>query len=38
MDMCYSDLNADEIIGTFYEIEFGVEKVIKKKDDKLYIK
>ena len=41
-----NDLNGEEIIGTFYEkqlqktnqIEFGIEKVIKRKDDKLYVK
>ena len=41
-----SDLNAEEIVGTFYEKElqkanhkeFRVEKVIKRKDDKLYVK
>ena len=41
-----NDLNGDEIIGTFYEKElkknnqqeFRIEKVINKKDDKLYIK
>ena len=41
-----NDLNADEIIGTFYEKElqkanqqkFRIEKVIKKKGDKLYVK
>ena len=41
-----NDLNGEEIIGTFYEKklqktnqqEFGIEKVIKKKGDKLYIK
>ena len=40
------DLNGEEIIGTFYEKElqkidqeeFRIEKVIKKKSDKLYIK
>ena len=40
------DLNDNEIIGTFYEKElqktnqqeFRIEKVIKKKDDKLYVK
>ena len=39
-------LNGEEIIGTFYEIdlqstnqeEFRIEKVIKKKGDKLYVK
>ena len=41
-----NDLNGEEIIGTFYENElqktneeeFRIEKVIKKKDDKLYVK
>ena len=41
-----NDLNGDEIIGTFYEKElqktnqqeFRIEKVIKRKDDKLYVK
>ena len=41
-----NDLNGDEIIGTFYEKElqktsqeeFGIEKVIKRKDDKIYVK
>ena len=41
-----NDLNGEEIIGTFYENElhktnqkeFRIEKVIKKKGDKLYIK
>ena len=41
-----SDLNGEEIIGTFYEKElqktnqeeFRIEKVIKKKDDKIYVK
>ena len=40
------DLNVGEIIRTFYEKglqktnqqEFRIEKVIKKKDDKLYVK
>ena len=40
------DLNGEEIIGTFYEKElqkidqqeFRIEKVIKKKDDQLYVK
>ena len=37
------DLNGKEIVGRFYEIEkekkeFRVKKVIKKKDDKLYVK
>ena len=41
-----NDLNGEEIIGTFYEKElqktnqqeFGIEKVIKRKGDKLYVK
>ena len=41
-----NDLNGEEIIGTFYEKElqkidqqeFRIEKVIKKTDDKLYVK
>ena len=41
-----NDLNGEEIIGTFYEnklqgtkqIEFRIEKVIKRKGDKLYVK
>ena len=41
-----NDLNGEEIIGTFYENElqktkqneFWIEKVIKKKGDKLYVK
>ena len=41
-----NDLNGQEIIGTFYENElqktnqkeFRIEKVLKKKDDKLYVK
>ena len=41
-----NDLNGEEIIGTFYENElqktkqneFRIEKVIKKKVDKLYVK
>ena len=41
-----SDLQGEEIIGTFYENElqktnqkeFRIEKVIKKKGDKLYVK
>ena len=40
------DLNGEEIIGTFYEEElqktnqqeFRIEKVIKRKGDKLYVK
>ena len=41
-----SDFNGEEIIGTFYEKElqktnqeeFRIEKVIKKKGEKLYVK
>ena len=41
-----NDLNGEEVIGTFYEKElqktnqqeFSIEKVIKKKGDKLYVK
>ena len=41
-----NDLNGEEIIGTFYERElqkidqqeFRIEKVIRKKGDKLYVK
>ena len=41
-----NDLNDNEIIGTFYQKElqktnqhkFRIEKVIKKKGDKLYVK
>ena len=41
-----NDLSGEEIIGTFYEKElqkinqqeFRIEKVIRKKDDKLYVK
>ena len=41
-----NDLNGEEIIGTFYEKElqktnkkeFRIEKVIKRKNDKLYVK
>ena len=41
-----NDLNGEEIIGTFYEKElqktnqkeFRIEKVIKKKENKLYVK
>ena len=42
----FSDLNGEKIVGTFYEIElqktnqkeFRIEKVIKKKGDKIYVK
>ena len=41
-----SDLKGKEIVGTFYEtelqktnqLEFRVEKVLKRKGDKLYVK
>ena len=41
-----NDLNGEEIIGTFYEKElqktnrqeFRIEKVIKREEDKLYVK
>ena len=33
-----NDLNREEIIGTLYEKEFRVKKVIKRKGDKLYVK
>ena len=41
-----SDLNSEKIVGTFYEKElqkinqreFRIEKVIKRKGDKLYVK
>ena len=33
-----NDLNPEEIIGTLYEKEFRVKKVIKRKGDKLYVK
>ena len=41
-----SDFNGEQIVGTFYkkelqktnQKEFRVEKVIKRKDDKLYVK
>ena len=46
MGICYNDLNGEEIIGKFYEkelqkrnqLEFRIEKVNKKKGDKLYVK
>ena len=46
MDIFYYDLNGEEIVGTLYENElqktnqqeFRIEKVIKKKGDKLYVK
>ena len=45
--LCYlNDLNGEEIIGKFYEKElqkatqkeFRIEKIIKRKRDKLYVK
>ena len=41
-----NDLNGEEIVGTFYEQElqstnpqeFSIERVIKEKGDKLYVK
>ena len=41
-----SDLNREEIVGTFYQKElqktnqkeFRVEKVVRRKEDKLYVK
>ena len=46
MDLCYNDLHGEEITGTFHENElqrtnqeeFRIEKVIKRKGDKLYVK
>ena len=46
MDICINDLNDEKIIGTFYEKElqstnqqrFRINKIIKKKGDKLYVK
>ena len=47
MDICFiNDLNGEEIAGTFYEKElqstnqqkFRIEKVTKRKGDKLYVK
>ena len=46
MDICINDHNGEEIIGIFYEEElqntnqkeFRIEKVIKGKGDKLYVK
>ena len=45
MDICY-DINGEEIVGTFYkkelqknnQEEFRIEKVVKRKGDKLYVK
>ena len=46
MDICYYNLKGKKIVGTFYEKElqktnqneFRIEKVIKKKGSKLYVK
>ena len=46
MDICINDLNGEEIIGTFYEKElqkinqqeFRIEKTLKRKGEKLYVK
>ena len=46
MDLSISDLNGEEITGSFYEQElqknnqeeFKIEKLIKRKGDKLYVK
>ena len=46
MYICYNHLNCEEIVETLYEKElhktnkkkFRIEKVIKKKGDKLYVK
>ena len=46
MDLLISDLNGEEIAGIFYEkelqktnsVKFRIEKVIKRKGDKLYVK
>ena len=47
MGICYhNDLNGEEVVGTFYEKElqktnhkeFRIEKVIKRKSYKLYVK
>ena len=46
MDIWIDDLNGEEIIGAFYEKEFqktnqkqfSIEKVLKKKGNKLYVK
>ena len=46
MDLSYSDLNGEAFNGTFYEKclqktsqgLFRIEKVIKRKCDKLYVK
>ena len=33
-----NDLNGEAIIGAFYEEKFRIEKAIKKKENKLYVK
>ena len=46
MDLFINDLNGEEITGTFYEKElqktnheeFRIEKGIKRKGDKIYVK
>ena len=46
MDIPINDLNGEEMVGTFYENElqkvnqkeFRIENVIKRKDEKLYVK
>ena len=46
MDIWINDLNGEEIIGAFYKKEFqktnqkqfSIEKVLKKKGNKLYVK
>ena len=46
MDICINNLQGEEIFGTFYkkesqktnQREFRIEKVIKKKGEKLYVK
>ena len=46
MDIRVSDLNGEPITGSFYENElqktsqekFRIEKVLRRKDDKLYVK
>ena len=46
MDILINDLNGKEIVGSFYEKElqktnqkeFRIEKVIKRKGNKLYVK
>ena len=46
MDICYHGFNREEIAGTFYEKElqktsqkeFRIEKVMKRKGDKLCVK